>query len=222
MKKIDNKQFIRFFITDYKKIVCELYSKKLLRDHKEFSIKNVGNIMLISRPLKKDESNILFDTSASIDDIMDMLLKKQEYSFLLYDKSIIQAEFEIDDGKIKKERLIFIKKHNHLWAKEEIFLKDIDEFGADWFYDEKGIPVMIRVDFDYDNYQDVVHPITHMTLSNYEECRIPMMKAVSLFDFVNFILNVFYKEELGFSSVMQDDNITITDNERKRLHFEWQ
>ena len=61
-----------------------------------------------------------------------------------------------------------------------------------------------------------------MTLSNYEECRIPMMGAVTLYNFVNFVLNFFYNDTLNCSSVFEEPDITISQNEKKRLHFEWE
>jgi len=221
MKKI-NKKFIRDFITDYNNIVRELYEKKMIRDIKCHVINDRGEVVEITHENKSNESNILYDRHLPIETIMDILLENKEYNLLLYDRSIIKYQLAIRNGKIYKERLIFIKKHNYLWTKDEINKKDIDDFGVDWFQEEISIPIVIRIDYDSENYEDIIHPITHMTLSNYEECRIPMMGAVTLYNFINFILNFFYNDNLNCASVFEETDITISQNEKKRLHFEWE
>ena len=217
----ENKNFINKFEKDYKEIVRELFQKQLIKEIRHDSIKESNEQITITRENKENESNILFDKQISIDDIMKELLYQREYNILFYDRSIIQYEFLIENGKIKKERLIFIKKHNYLWSKEEISEKELHDIELDWFQEENGIPTIIRIDYDTENFEDVLHPITHMTLSNYDECRIPMMGAMSLYNFINFVLNFFYNESLSFKSAFSEVDITISDNERKRLHFEW-
>lgn len=221
MKKT-NKKFIRDFMSDYNNIVRELYEKEMIRDIKSHVINDFGEVVEITHENKSNESNILYDRHLPIEKIMNILLENKEYNLLLYDRSIIKYQFTISNGKICKERLIFIKKHNYLWTKDEINKKDIDDFGIDWFQEEASIPIVIRIDYDDENYEDIIHPITHMTLSNYEECRIPMMGAVTLYNFMNFVLNFFYNDSLKCSSVFEETNITISQNEKKRLHFEWE
>ena len=209
-------------MADYNNIVRELYEKEMIRDIKCHAISDFGEVVEITHENKSNESNILYDRHLPIETIMDILLENKEYNLLLYDRSIIKYQFVISNGKISKERLIFIKKHNYLWTKDEINKKDIDDFGTDWFQEEISIPIVIRIDYDDENYEDIIHPITHMTLSNYEECRIPMMGAVTLYNFVNFVLNFFYNDTLNCSSVFEEPDITISQNEKKRLHFEWE
>ena len=217
-----NKTFLKKFSIDYNSLQKELYEKNMIRDSKSYSVIENKDISEISRSGRKNESNILYDKHLSVEKIMSTLLERKEYNILLYNRSIIQYDFMIKDGKIIKERLTFIKKHNYLWTKEEISNMDINNFETDWFDNEMGIPVMIRVDYDEDNHIDVIHPITHMTLSNYDECRIPMMGPISLYNFIDFILNFFYDDRLDFKSKFEKNDITITENEKKRIHLEWQ
>ena len=217
-----NKTFIQKFSKDYDSIIKELYQKNMIRDVLQHSIiKTHNQLYKISRNQTESPSNILYDKLLPIEVVMNTLLEKKEYNILLYDRSIIQYDFIIKDGKIIKERLIFIKKHNYLWSQDEIIEKDMNEFEIDWFTEERGIPIVIRIDFDEQNHIDVIHPSSHMTLSNYDECRIPMMGPVSLYDFLNFILNFFYNDGLSFKSRFEEKNITITEDEKKRIHFEW-
>ena len=221
MMNSNNKKFLQKFSKDYNNIIKELYEKNMIRDSKMHSVLENDKIVEISRSGRENESNILYDKHLPIEKVMDTLLERKEYNILLYDRSIIQYEFIIEDGKIIKERLIFLKKHNYLWSKEEIIDKDMYNFEIDWFEEELGIPVVIRVDYDINNHIDIVHPITHMTISNYDECRIPMMGSLSLYNFINFILNFFYNDFLNFKSNFEENDITITENEKKRVHFEW-
>lgn len=216
-----NKQFINELRKEYDNIITQLLEKNLLREHTEFSFKEYGELCKITRNNRINESNILFDRNKSIEEVTDVILKRKEYNLLLYDKGIFQFEFIIEKGQIKKERLVFIKKHNKLWDKEEINNLSNNSFDEDWYNEIIGIPIVIRVDFDEEAHIDVKHPITHMTLSNYDECRIPMKGAVSLTLFINFILNMFYDEKLNLDGINYDIKNTISENEKKCLHFNW-
>lgn len=150
---------------------------------------------------------------------MDKLLKYRQYSFLLYDKSLIQAEFMIKDEKIFKERLVFMKKHNKIWSPEEINDAETNEY--DWFSEEKGIPIIFRVDYAPEDHIDGDHPATHLTLSNHQSCRIPMKSIVTFSEFISFILLHFYniKTDLKHFDPKTDD--TITQIEKKMVHINW-
>lgn len=145
-----------------------------------------------------------------------------EDSILLYDRSLIQFEFIIENNIITKQRMLFIKKHNKIWDKEEIVsisaVQDIDFF--DYFFESEGIPTMIRIDYDQENSKDCVHPISHMTLSNCETCRIPIKSLMSCTKFVLMILYHFYdlKIEDKFNDIVEN---TITENEKNMIHLNW-
>lgn len=217
----NSKQIISEIQKDFGLVVNSLLQKNLVRDYCSFSIKDNNSQFSVTRPNRKNESNILFDRTCSITDMTDILLENHEYNLLFYDKGIFQFEFEVYDGKIIKERFIFLKKQNKLWNKEEISLLDDDEIAEDWFSNEIGIPIIIRVDFDKHNYVELTHPISHMTINNYEECRIPMRGPISISKFVNFILNIFYNDSIDAFESLYDEEITISDKECELLHFDW-
>ena len=218
----NNKKVISEIQKDFQLVLNNLLEKKYIRDHNEFSIKNTTQqTSLVTRPNRQKESNILFDRETSISNIAETLLYNREYNLLLYDKGIFQFEFEIYNGKIIKERFVFIKKQNKLWNKEEISFLDNDELAEDWFIDEIGIPIIIRVDFDENNYVEMKHPKSHMTISNYDECRIPMQGPISISKFVNFVLNIFYNDDIEVLDCIYDEIITISNKEKELLHFEW-
>jgi len=59
--------------------------------------------------------------------------------------------------------------------------------------DQRVVTVPLRFDFDSgDAFIPVEHPKSHLTLGQYENCRIPVSSAVSPFQFMDFILRNFY------------------------------
>ena len=110
-------RMVKSVLGDMKKTIGELYKKELVRDYKKESCREVGrNTFEISYSGKeKNICNIVYDKHISGEEIMDKLLEGCQYTVLLYDKSIIQAEFKIEDEKIIKERLVFMKRHNKIW-----------------------------------------------------------------------------------------------------------
>lgn len=57
------------------------------------------------------------------------------------------------------------------------------------------VPFPIRFDFDCREgiWKELKHPQSHMTLGQYEECRIPVSAPITPYRFVDFILRNFYQ-----------------------------
>lgn len=207
-------------VKDIERTVGELYNLELIRDYHPSSIKKTGpDSGEISMSHHSDANNILFDKHLSAEEIIYTLLENQQYTVLLYDKAIIQVEFTFENNEVTKERLLFIKKHNRIWKPKEI--KDADEEDSDWFQDEKGIPVFIRFDFDLKNHRECCHPISHLTISNYDSCRIPIKNAVSFSEFVKFIVRHFYSINMEFDPYRFNGEPTITELESIMMHINW-
>ena len=97
---------------DMRKTVEELYSKDLIRDYKKESCKEIAKDFYEISFSGKDNSicNVVYDKHISGEEIIDTLLAGYQYNVLLYDKSIIQAEFKIEKNSVVKERLVFFKE----------------------------------------------------------------------------------------------------------------
>ena len=56
------------------------------------------------------------------------------------------------------------------------------------------VPFPIRFDFDADDkrHVDLSHPKSHLTLGQYQNCRIPVSAPITPIVFVKFILRNFY------------------------------
>ena len=173
MAKNEILKIVKKDIENAKKI---LYERDLILEAKGESTKEFSeNCYKITWNGKQSNSSIIYDNNIGVDFIMKTLLQNQQYSILLYDRSLIQFEFIIENDIITKQRMLFIKRHNKIWDKEEIVsisaLQDVDFF--DYFFESEGIPTMIRIDYDQENSRDCVHPISHMTRATRRSPRSP-------------------------------------------------
>lgn len=147
MSKKTSEQLVKEIIKDIHKTIDELRQKELIRDECGLSEKSTGpQSYEISFSGKSGVNSVMLDKHVSASYVMNTLLLDRQYTILLYDKGIIQAEFRVDDGEVIKERLIFLKKHNRVWNKEEIAMADAED--EDWFADEESVPIFLRVDYD--------------------------------------------------------------------------
>ncbi|MBR3882439.1 MAG: DUF2290 domain-containing protein [Clostridia bacterium] len=200
-----------------------LFEWKLIKEMKETSIKCIGrNKYVLTWHTKNSTSNIIYDNDIDVDVIMKELLKNEQYSIILYDRSIIQFEFIVENNEIIKQRLLFIKKHNKILDKEDIAdienTPDTDFF--DYFFEDKGIPTMLRVDMDKENHEECIHPISHMTISNNKTCRIPMKGIISCTEFIKLILLHFYGIKVE-NKQMNFNTDTIVEAEKRMIHLNW-
>ena len=215
-------KMVKSVLGDMRNTINELYSKNFVRDYRQESCRETAKDTYEISFSRKDNNicNIVYDEHISSEEIMEQLLKGYQYTILLYDKSIIQAEFIIKDELIVKERLVFMKRHNKIWNMDEIDECEILE--QDWFSEEKGIPIVFRIDYAPDDHKDGDHSATHFTISNHQSCRIPIKGIVTFSEFVRFVLFHFYniKMELKQCRLGMDD--TITEIERQMIHINWE
>lgn len=207
-------------LMDIETTITELRNSDLLRDENGIAQHPLqGKLLELTYNGKNDASKIMYDKHISCSQLMNSLLIERQYTVLLYDKSIIQAEFLIDENYVAKERLVFMKKHNRIWEKSEV--EEYDAFDEDWFAEEAGIPILIRVDYDPQEHKECNHAAAHLTLSNHESCRIPVKNAVTFSEFVRFILFHFYSRNLAMPEYRLSGHETITEVEKKMVHMSW-
>lgn len=220
MNKMPASRLSKEIIKDINATLSELRAMCFIRDENGISQHPcTGNLFEVSFTGKNDSNGIMYDKHISCAKLMDELLSYRQYTILLYDKSIIQAEFMFDGDAIVKERLVFIKKHNKIWSINEI--DEYDAFEEDWFSEEEGIPILIRVDYDPQEHKECEHASSHLTLSNHESCRIPMKQAITFSDFIRFILFHFYDKRLQLKEFRLTGPEDITDAEKKMIHIDW-
>jgi hypothetical protein len=161
----------------------------------------------------------------SYSDIYDILSNGRNYNIKLIDGALIQMLYTFDiEENLKKYRLAFFPSPNleKFQNDSEIYTKD--EIYAD-IIRKNIVSTPLRFDYDPGNHEVVHHPCSHLTIGQYENCRIPLYKPITLFIFIDFILRNFYNtarkkysEELSFDKANTFE-FCIHDLEKKILHL---
>lgn len=158
--------------------------------------------------------------------IYDELDTHDAYHIKLPDGGLILFQYTFNgDGRIAKHRLAFFPSSVLPTAEEAPCLYENDELFADIMLN-RLVRFPIRFDFDPASHQDVLHPQCHLTLGQFENCRIPVAGPIMPNTFVMFLLRNFY-----FRSYFKNKNLfdkrmklgspllTITEAERKIAHI---
>ncbi|MGC0949560.1 DUF2290 domain-containing protein [Pantoea agglomerans] len=159
------------------------------------------------------------------EDLYGVLEGNKFYNFLLADGGMVQMLYRFENGELVKHKLGYYPSPNF-----ESFQNESDLYMDDCIYieilDKRVVPVAIR--FDYDNssksYKELEHPKSHLTLGQYENCRIPVCSPITPSLFLEFILRSFYNtallrfsEEMNFKFLRFNE--TATDLEKDRIHI---
>lgn len=147
------------------------------------------------------------------------------YNFILADGGIIQMIYIFKNDAILKHKLAYFPSPDF-----ESFQSESELYMDDCVYveilDKRVIPVAVRFDYDCTpgTFEDLVHPKSHLTLGQYENCRIPVCSPITPSLFIEFILRSFYNTALlNFSDKInlkfKRFQETATDLEKDRIHI---
>jgi hypothetical protein len=113
------------------------------------------------------------------------------YNYLMLDGALVQMHYLFDNENIVKHRLAYLPSPDI-----EAFQQEPEIFIEQPIYAEiidlSIVPVPIRFDFDRLSFMEESHPMSHLTLGQYKNCRIPVMAPITPFVFIDFILRNFY------------------------------
>lgn len=162
----------------------------------------------------------------SYEQIYTEIESKDGYHIKLPDGGLLIFQYTFDgDGVLTKHRLCYFPSFVLPTVDEAPHLYENDELYGDVIL-KKLVRFPIRFDYDPGAHKDVVHPKSHLTLGQYENCRIPIDGAVSPNAFVMFLLRNFYsnsyrkrKNTLDKKSHHIPAMSTLTFEERKIAHF---
>ncbi|GAA2843637.1 DUF2290 domain-containing protein [Pediococcus damnosus] len=174
----------------------------------------------------------LFFANISYEDMWEKMNCNKQYTCKLVDGGLLTLlyTFSYVSGEMVNSRLSFFPCY------ETPSLDDCpNDYDTDITYldvfNEQSYPSAIR--FDYDPSQtavkDIVHPSTHLTLGQFEHCRIPLQSPLTPLQFFSFIIRNFYNSKYSLwqsqiSSICYKDlafNNTISINEQKIVHLAW-
>ncbi len=158
--------------------------------------------------------------------IYEELEKHDGYHVKLPDGGLLIFQYVFSDPKsIVKHRLAYFPSPTLPTIDEAPNLYEHDELYADILL-ARLVRFPVRFDFDPRAHRDVIHPQSHLTLGQFQNCRIPVTSAVMPNTFVLFLLRNFY-----FRSYLKNKNLfdrrmnmgkidrTLTQAEARIAHF---
>lgn len=157
-------------------------------------------------------------------EIYKELERTQTYNLRMLDGALVQMMYRFRDNEVEAHRLTFFPSPflEEFQNNPEIYLED--EIYAEVIM-KNIVPFPLR--FDFDCREEVVveidHPKSHLTLGQYQNCRIPVSAPLTPYHFIGFILRNFYNtvyrkyadQLTNFTHYFES---SITDRERDLLH----
>lgn len=122
-----------------------------------------------------------------------LLVREQAYNVKMIDGALIQVLYEFSGPTLLRHRLAFLPAP-HL----DDFQNDPDLYLEDEIHGDvlarDVVPFPLRFDYDVraGRHREVAHPMSHLTLGQYEHCRIPVTAPVTPYRFIDFVLRNFY------------------------------
>ncbi len=115
------------------------------------------------------------------------------FNIKLLDGAIVQMMYDFKNGALLRHRLAFFPSPRLIPFQDDPDIYFEDALFAD-IIARRIVPFPFR--FDYDNregvYNELTHPKCHLTLGQYEDCRIPVTSPITPHWFIDFILRNFY------------------------------
>jgi hypothetical protein len=156
--------------------------------------------------------------------IYEELDKARCFNYKMLDGALVTLCYRFRDRQVCEHALAYFPSPDleHFQNDPELYLQD--EIYADVIA-RNIVPFPIRFDFSDDSkkFVEIHHPYSHLTLGQYENCRIPVCAPVSPLTFGGFILRNFYNTAFRkYSDDIPAAKLffpnTITANERKIPH----
>lgn len=126
------------------------------------------------------------------DSMYSELESNNQYHLKLIDGSLLIFQYTFNSAQeLIKHRLCFLPCPKLPTAEEAPELYERDELYGD-IVTKRIVRFPIRFDFDPDNHKSPYHPKSHVTLGQFDNCRIPATHPVAPHPFLIFIARNFY------------------------------
>jgi len=206
--------------SELESLTADLISTGLCIDQNFPSLRRDGAVAEVDFGRKNDLSvtlrNIPYAESYAV------LKATRSYNMRLIDGGLIQALYTFRENDLTKHRLAFFPSPDLLEYQNNSEIYELDELYGD-VVERNIVTVPLRFDFDPDSAVDYDHPVSHLTIGQYRNCRIPVSGAIGPFYFLNFVLRAFYNTpfrrfcgEIGGGARKFPDTITV--REREHMH----
>lgn len=167
--------------------------------------------------------NSIFLKSIPYAEMYQEVLKRNLYNIKMIDGALLTLLYRFKDNKILSHRLSYFPAPDLIAFQNEPEIYMEDEMYLDML-DKRIVTVPLR--FDFDNNPSAVkpieHPVSHLTLGQYENCRIPVSSALTPFQFITFITFNFYHtthHKVRFNVSKKRFENSIFPEEREYLHI---
>lgn len=152
------------------------------------------------------------------------LAGSKSYSMLLLDGALLQFAYSGVHESIMRHRLAYFPSPTlePYQNDPDLYLRELH------FVDIVGyqvVPVPVRFDFDIREgvAVDMLHPAAHLTLGQYQHCRVPISRPASPSEFTEFIIQSFYSTPdmapLALHQHLAQLPTTITKAESQKVHI---
>lgn len=157
------------------------------------SIKTEGEYVTIGT--NRGATNSIALKNIPYTDIYTEIERNHSYHVKLIDGGLLSFQYQFvgQGANLRKHRLAYFPSPSLPIHDECPELYDNDDLYLDLLA-TNIVRFPIRFDFDIDpeSYKNVLHPASHLTLGQFENCRIPVSMPVSPRKFILFILRHFY------------------------------
>ncbi len=141
--------------------------------------------------VNKYEDTSIFLKNISYGSMYAQIMERELFNILMVDGAVLQIQYLFENQNIKKHRLAFFPSPSLEEFQNNSDVYEIDELYSDIIM--KSIyPSPLRFDFDLGAAIDLQHPMSHLTIGQYGNCRIPVAAPLSPYLFIHFILSAFY------------------------------
>jgi len=157
--------------------------------------------------------------------IYESLESNASFHAKLIDGGLLSFQYVVAPKFILGHRLSYFPSYTLPTVEEAPYLYENDELFAEIML-QRLVRFPIRFDFSPEQHVDVDHPQCHMTLGQFDSCRIPVTGPVGPHAFTLFILRNFYRRsyvrhknvfDKRIKRVLMDPTITVA--ERRIAHL---
>ena len=151
------------------------------------------------------------------------LREKRVFNMILVDGALIQSRYRFRRDALVKHTLAFYPSPDLPEYQNFPNVFDLEILIADAMRKDI-VTTPIRFDFDPTTSIECIHPVSHFTIGQYRNCRIPVLSGLTPHRFLKFILTAFYNTAYrkycsDWCGAVPDFDPTLTAREESLLHF---
>ena len=182
---------------------------------------------IVSRPHNITEIGIsekdysVFLKSITYAEMYQAALEKRLYNIKMIDGALLTLLYRFSHNEIVAHRLSYFPAPDLIAFQNEPELYEADELYAD-ILERQIVTVPIRFDFDTEAGCPLTHPVSHLTLGQYKNCRIPVSSALTPYQFILFVATNFYHSatsQLSLPKFKDKFADSIFQEEREIVHI---